>query len=129
MAGPHAGEPDKGPKGQGWFGEPHGFAYQASCAHAESLQEFAGPGYEGNLRGAIEIKRQAVKIQRQLTTRRSAANNDRSKRAALTRQLETGSPEHVTAADFDTALTRIEPSVTQAQLAQYAQWSGTATPQ
>ena len=52
---------------------------------------------------------------------------DRSKRAALTRQLETGSPEHVTSADFDTAFAHIQPSVTQQQLAQYAQWAGTAT--
>jgi SpoVK/Ycf46/Vps4 family AAA+-type ATPase len=47
---------------------------------------------------------------------------DAAKMMAIKRQLNSQSPEHVTAADFDAALQRVKPSVTEGHVKEYLQW-------
>ncbi|HXP59094.1 MAG TPA: ATP-binding protein [Dongiaceae bacterium] len=47
---------------------------------------------------------------------------DGAKMAAIKRQLNSGSAEQITAADFAAALERVKPSVTEARVKEYLQW-------
>jgi SpoVK/Ycf46/Vps4 family AAA+-type ATPase len=47
---------------------------------------------------------------------------DAAKMMAIKRQLNSGSPEQITAADFAAALERVKPSVTEAHVNEYLQW-------
>ncbi|MGA2660563.1 MAG: ATP-binding protein [Verrucomicrobiota bacterium] len=47
---------------------------------------------------------------------------DAAKMMAIKRQLNSGSPEQITAADFAAALERVKPSVTETHVNEYLQW-------